>query len=72
MIGYTSASHDVNWQSVSLTPNHYYTIIDAAVLVHKLGSVFKVIKLRNAFKNEEYAGEGSKSDTLFWDQIEGS
>lgn len=56
MIGYTSASHDINWQSVALTPNHYYTIVDAAVLVHKLGSVFKVIKLRNAFKNEEYAG----------------
>ena len=40
------------------------------MLVHKLGSLFKVLKLRNAFKNEDYSGEGSKSDTLFWDQVE--
>ena len=51
MLGFTSHSHSVQWNSVALTPNNYYTIVDAAVLVHKLGSLFKVLKLRNAFKN---------------------
>ena len=43
-------------------------MIDAANLTHKLGSTFKVIKLRNAFKKEDYHGDGSSADTLFWDQ----
>ena len=69
MIGYTSDNASLQWKNISLTPHHYYTILDAVTLVHKLGSTFKVLKIRNAFKNEEYSGEGSKSDTLFWDQV---
>jgi hypothetical protein len=55
---------------VHLTPHHYYTIVGSATLSHKLGSSFRIIKLRNAFKVEEYEGDGSKSDQLFWDQVE--
>lgn len=70
--GFTSNSEKVNWNAINLTPNHYYTIIDAQVLVHKLGSSFKVLKMRNAFKNEFYKGQGSQADTLFWEQVEGN
>ena len=51
MLGYTSDKPEVQWHSITLTPHHYYTIIDSAIFVHKLGSLFKVLKLRNAFKN---------------------
>ena len=69
MCGLTCDSEIVNWPTVNLTASHYYTILDAGVLNHKLGSTFQVIKLRNAFKNEEYKGQGSYYDTLFWDQL---
>ena len=29
-----------------------------------------MLKLRNAFKAESYKGEGSASDSLFWEQLE--
>ena len=46
-------------------------MIDAATLLHKFQNSFRVVKLRNAFKHEEYKGEGSLAvDPLFWDQIE--
>ena len=39
--------------------------------MHKFQNSFRVVKLRNAFKHEEYKGEGSLAvDPLFWDQIE--
>lgn len=69
MIGYTSNNQNIKWSSVHLTPNHFYTIVGSATLAHKLGSSFKILKLRNAFKVEEYEGDGSKSDQLFWDQV---
>lgn len=72
VLGQTHHNEKTHWNSINLTPKHYYNVIDAAVLIHKLGSEFKVLKLRNAFKAEEYKGEGSASDTLFWDQVEGS
>lgn len=37
-MGYTSNSEKINWNGISLTTNHYYSIVDAAILVHKLGS----------------------------------
>jgi hypothetical protein len=70
--GLTGVSDKVDWPAVNLTSRHYYTIIDAQVLAHKLGSSFKVLKIRNAFKNENYQGEGSLTDTIFWDHIEAS
>lgn len=72
VLGQTGSSEKINWNAINLTSKHYYTVIDAGVLIHKLGSEFKVLKLRNAFKAEEYKGEGSASDTLFWDQVEAS
>lgn len=72
VLGYTSNSDKIHWNSVCLTPQQYYNIVDAGVVTHKLGSEFRVMKLRNSFKNEEYKGEGSLIDTLFWDQVEGS
>ena len=38
MIGYTSDNAVLQWKNVSLTPHHYYTILDAVTLLHKLGS----------------------------------
>ena len=52
MCGLSNASEIVNWPTINLTPNHYYTIIDAAEIKHSMGSSFRVVKLRNAFKNE--------------------
>ena len=70
MLAFTNNSEQVQWKNIGLTPNHYYTLIDAVTLLHKLGSEFKVLKLRNAFENENYEGEGAASDSLFWDQVE--
>jgi uncharacterized Fe-S cluster-containing MiaB family protein len=55
-LGLTSSSDKINWASINLTANHYYTILDAGSLTHKLGSKFKVLKLRNAFRQEDYKG----------------
>ena len=63
-------SEKINWPSIGLTPNHFYTVLDAATLPHKLGSSFRVVKLRNAFAHEDYKGEGSLTDSLFWEQID--
>lgn len=62
-------SDKVNWKSIKILPDSYYTILDSGILEHKLGSTFKLLKMRNPFEQTEYKGEGSESDVLFWDQI---
>ena len=54
--------------------DHYYTVLDAGIVEHQLNNViFRVLKLRNAFGNDNYKGEGSlAADTLFWDQVKPS
>lgn len=66
----THPEEKLDWKIVNLQSNHYYTVLDVGELTHKLGNTYKIVKLRDAFLREVVKGEGSSTDTLFWDQIE--